>query len=62
MNRVVVQEGYALPFEAYRRKKRRSSHKRHRGGPKAQQNKMKKCAKSWKTGSYKSHMKRCLKK
>jgi hypothetical protein len=27
-----------------------------------QQSKMKACAKSWKTGSYRTHMKKCLKK
>lgn len=65
-NRVVIQEGYSLPFEAYRRRKRRS-HKRRgfSGGAKRQQSKMKSCAKQWKrsgTGKYTSFMKRCLKK
>jgi hypothetical protein len=59
-NRVVIQEGYAAPvFDGIRR--RRSS--KRRGGPKAQQNKMKSCAKKWKgSGSYRAHMKRCLSK
>ncbi len=65
-NRVVIQEGYSLPFEAYRRRKRRKSHSRRRtGGAKRQQAKMKACAKSWKrsgTGKYTSFMKRCLKR
>ena len=67
-NRVVVQEGYEIPFaglDGYRkRRKRRSGSKRRarRGG--AQQNKMKMCAKRWrasgKKGSYRAFMKRCL--
>lgn len=60
MNRVVIQEGYSLPFDAYRRKKRR---KARRGG--SQQNKMKTCAGKWrrsgKRGSYRAFMRKCLK-
>lgn len=56
MNRVVVQEGYSLPFAGYR--KRRATKRKG-----SQQNKMRKCAKSFKgRGSYRAHMKRCLKK
>lgn len=62
-NRVVVQEGYKIPFaefEGYRRRK-----KRKKGGHAKQANKMRACAKRWKhsgkKGSYRSFMKRCLK-
>lgn len=56
-NRVVIQEGYAAPvFDGYRRTKRRS------GGKTRQQSKFTSCAKRWNgKGSYKAHMKRCLK-
>lgn len=64
-NRVVVQEGYAIPFagfDGYRRKRRSSRRRSRRGG--AQQNKMKVCAKRWRAsgrkGSYRAFMKRCL--
>lgn len=60
MNRVVIQEGYALPFEAYRRKHRSS--RRMPAGAKRQQTKMKSCAKKWSgKGSYRAFMKKCLK-
>lgn len=65
MNRVVMQEGYDLPFDAYRRrKKRRSGRRGLSGAMKRQQSKMKVCAKKWNSsgsGSYRSFMKRCLK-
>lgn len=66
-NRVVVQEGYEIPFagfDGYRKKRRKSKSRRRsrRGG--AQQNKMKTCAKRWRAsgrkGSYRAFMKRCL--
>lgn len=93
-NRIAVQEGYVLPFQAYRSGARRtktaardvdakwygvSSHKvtrerrtRRGYGPKskayvAQQSKMKKCAKRWRTTNkgtgetYRSFMRGCLK-
>ncbi len=64
-NRVVMQEGYDLPFDAYRRKKRRSGAKRKfSGAMKRQQSKMKVCAGKWRksgTGKYTSFMSRCLK-
>lgn len=63
MNRVVFQEGYTLPFDAYKRK-RRSSRSMPRA-VKAQQSKMKGCARKWRssgTGSYRAFMKRCLSK
>lgn len=68
-NRVVVQEGYEIPFagfDGYRRRRRRRSHsRRRRGGRSRQANKMKTCAKRWrhsgKKGSYRAFMKRCLK-
>lgn len=69
-NRVVVQEGYDLPlagFDGYRRRKRRKSRRsrrRSRGGRGRQQNRMKVCAKKWRSsgrkGSYRAFMKRCL--
>jgi hypothetical protein len=68
-NRVVVQEGYDLPFAGFdgyrrRRKSRRKSRSR-RGGRSRQANKMRACAKRWrhsgKKGSYRAFMKRCLK-
>lgn len=63
MNRVVIQSGYTLPFEGYKRRRRKSSRRRMSGGAKAQQNKMKACAKKWSgKGSYRAHMKSCLKK
>ncbi|MFZ2152125.1 MAG: PsiF family protein [Minisyncoccia bacterium] len=57
-NRVVIQEGYSMPvaFDGHRRRSRR------RGGPVAQQNKMKACAKKWNgKGKYTTFMKSCLK-
>jgi len=63
-NRVVIQEGYSLPFEGVRRRKRRSSKRRMSGGVKRMQSKMKACAKKWNksgTGKYTSFMSRCLK-
>lgn len=57
-NRVVIQEGYSMPspFDGVRRRGRR------RGGPVAQQNKMKSCAKKWnRKGKYTAFMKKCLK-
>lgn len=64
MNRVIVQDGYDIPFNGTgRRKKRRSSGKRRMSGAmKAQQNVMKSCAREWDgNGSYKAFMKSCLK-
>jgi hypothetical protein len=60
MNDVVVQDGYSIPFAGTRRKKRkgRRGSARHLSG---WQNKMKVCAKKWSGGgSYKAHMKTCL--
>ena len=58
MNRVILQDGYAIPFNGIRR--RRSS-RRMSGAMKAQQNVMKACAKKWDgDGSYRSHMTSCL--
>lgn len=71
-NRVVVQEGYELPFsdlDGYRRKRRRKSRKsraRRSGGRSRMISKMKSCAKRWRHhrggGSYRTFMKKCLKK
>lgn len=65
-NRVVVQEGYDLPFaqfDGHRRKKRR--HSKRRASRSRQTSKMSSCAKKWrssrKSGSYRGFMKRCLK-
>jgi hypothetical protein len=58
-NRVVIQEGYSMPVAFDGHKRRRRS---RRGGPVAQQNKMKSCAKKWNgKGKYTSFMKHCLK-
>jgi hypothetical protein len=58
-NRVVIQDGYSLPFDGYKRKRRAS------GGLKRMQSKMRTCASKWrssgKKGSYRAHMTRCLK-
>lgn len=60
MNRVVIQEGYTLPFNAYG--KRRRSRRSMPAGVKRQQGKMKACAKKWSgKGSYRAFMKKCLK-
>lgn len=65
-NRVVIQEGYSMPFAGHRR--RRKSHRRGRfsSAAKRQQNKMKVCAGKWrrsgKRGKYTSFMKSCLNK
>lgn len=57
-NRVVIQEGYSMPVAFAGARRRRS-----RGGPIAQQNKMKACAKKWNgKGKYTAFMKSCLKK
>lgn len=60
-NRVVVQDGYSIPFAGAGKKKKRKGRK---GGAKhltAWQGKMKACAKKWSgAGSYKSHMTHCL--
>lgn len=68
MNRIVVQDGYRIPFEGFdgyrKRHKRRHSRRRKSGGRSRQQNKMKDCAKRWRAsgrkGSYRAFMKRCL--
>lgn len=60
MNRVVIQEGYSLPFDGTRRRRRRGTS----GAMKRQQSKMKACAKKWNSkgsGSYRAFMKKCLK-
>jgi hypothetical protein len=64
-NRVVLQDGYKLPFsdfEGYKR--RRKSRRSRRGGRSKQANKMRACAKRWRAsgrkGSYRAFMKRCL--
>lgn len=65
MNRVVVQEGFAMPYNGYSKKKHRKSSRRRRmsGGMKKQQSKMKACARAWNgKGKYQAHMKRCLSK
>ena len=66
-NRITIQSGYELPFDDFGkvRRKRRSSKRRHMSGAlKAQQSKMKGCAKKWnasgKRGSYRAFMKNCL--
>lgn len=79
-NRVAIQEGYVLPFHSYGgRPKAHRSHASRRGhGPKsaaykAQQSKMKKCAKLWRDherdshaggrpGAYRAFMRGCLKR
>lgn len=68
-NRVVVQEGYKIPFagfDGYRRRRRSKSRRRsRRGGRSRQANKMRTCAKRWRNsgrkGSYRAFMRRCLK-
>ncbi len=67
MARIAIYEGYGSPFgAASKRKKRRSSSKRRRsmGGLKKQQNKMKVCARKWKSykggKKYISFMRECL--
>lgn len=70
MNRIVIQEGYTLPFAGASRRKRRPARRARRSGRrmpgavKRQQGKMKACAKKWNahgTGKYTSFMKKCLK-
>jgi hypothetical protein len=68
MNRVVIQEGYTLPFAAYHKKRRAPKRKRSLGSMPAavrrQVSVMKSCAKKWNssgTGTYRSFMKKCLK-
>lgn len=72
-NRVVVQEGYEIPFAGFdgyrRRRKRRSTRRRsRRSGGRGQQNKMKICAKRWRSRmgrgsrSYRAFMRDCLRK
>lgn len=60
-NSVSLQEGYSIPFAgARKRRKGKRGSARHLG---AWQGKMKACAKKWDgDGSYKSHMKDCLRK
>lgn len=62
MNRVVIQQGYNIPFNgAGKRKKRRSGKRRMSGAMLKQQSKMKACAREWDgAGSYRSFMKDCL--
>lgn len=65
-NRVVIQEGYTLPFAGHSRRRRTTRrHKRMGAMPaavKRQQGVMKACAKKWSgKGSYRAHMKKCLK-
>lgn len=63
MNRVVMQDGYSIPFAGARRKR-----KKRKGGKRAlsgamikQQSKMKACARQWDgSGSYRSFMSGCL--
>lgn len=63
MNRVVLQEGYAIPFNGVRRKKRKSGRKITHPAMKKQQSKMQVCAKRWSgDGSYKAYMTHCLRK
>jgi hypothetical protein len=60
MNRILVLEGYTNPFgDSHRRSKQQSP---TGGNTMKQQSKMKMCAKSWKSGSYRAHMKKCLRK
>lgn len=69
-NRVVIQEGYVVPsFDGYKRKPARRTKRRSTGSMpaavRAQQSKMKVCAKAWSSGralasSYRAHMKKCL--
>jgi len=66
-NRIAIYDGYGVPAGfAGKRRKKRSSKSRSRGGAKKQQSKMKSCAVKWKRsgkrGSYRSFMKGCLKK
>jgi len=64
-NRVVIQEGYTLPFASYSKRRRSPSRRRLHGMPaavKRQQSVMKACAKKWSgQGSYRAFMKKCLK-
>lgn len=66
MNRVVFQEGYSLPFDAYRRKRKSSRRRKMASGMKRQQSKMKACASKWRRsggrGSYRRFMAACLRK
>lgn len=66
-NRVVVQEGYEIPFagfDGYRRRRRKSRRRSRRGGRSRQASVMRTCAKRWRSsgrkGSYRAFMKRCL--
>lgn len=62
MNRVVIQEGYSLPFDGTRRRRSHRRRRRSSGGMKRQQSKMKACAKKWNgKGKYTAFMKKCLK-
>lgn len=61
MSRIVIQEGYSLPFDGVKRRRRSMP-----AAVKRQQGKMKSCANQWKRsgkrGKYQSFMKACLKK
>lgn len=62
-NRVVIQEGYSVPFFDGARSKAKGKRK----GKKSFKTKMRACAKSWKSGRSKSrswriHLKKCLSK
>lgn len=65
MNRIAIYDGYTVPkMDGFAGKKRRKS--RRRGGPAKQKQKMKSCARKWrssgKRGSYRSFMTSCLSK
>jgi hypothetical protein len=66
MNRVVFQEGYSLPFDAYRRKRKSGRRRKMPLALKRQQSKMKACALKWRRGggrgSYRRFMAACLRK
>lgn len=67
MNRVVVQEGYKIPFSGFEGYKKRGKKKGKARGRSRQTSKMSTCAKRWRNrkgyeGSYRTFMKRCLKK
>ena len=67
-NKIAIYDGYGIPtlaaFDGRRRKKRRSKSRR-KGGPARMKAKMRSCAAKWrrssKSGKYTSFMSRCLK-
>lgn len=68
-NRITIQDGYEMPFDAFGRakksRKRRGSKRRMPAAVKKQQSKMRACAAKWRksgTGKYQNFMSKCLSK